>query len=73
MTACTPAPADVTRIESHVRARLGGRLRDFRVLPREDGVVLQGNAPTYYAKQLAQHAVMEVTPFRILANEIVVW
>jgi hypothetical protein len=73
MTACTPAQVDVTGIEAHVRVRLGGRLRDFRVLPRENGVVLQGNAPTYYAKQLAQHAVMEVTPLRILANEIAVW
>jgi len=73
MTACTPAPADVAQIETHVRARLGGRLRDFRFLPHENGVVLQGNAPTYYAKQLAQHAVMEVSPHRILANEIVVW
>jgi hypothetical protein len=39
-------------------------------LLREDGFVLQGRAPTYYAKQLAQHAVMEASDVPIKANEI---
>jgi hypothetical protein len=34
------------------------------------GLVLTGQASTYYAKQLAQHAVMEATALPILANEI---
>jgi len=32
--------------------------------------VLQGRTRTYHAKQLAQHAVMEITELPILANEI---
>ncbi len=51
-------------------ARLGRRVGDFRVLAQDGGLVLQGRARTYYAKQLAQHAVMDVTAARILANEI---
>lgn len=34
------------------------------------GLVLRGRTCTYYAKQLTQHAVMELTEFPILANEI---
>jgi hypothetical protein len=37
---------------------------------RSNGVILQGNTGTYYAKQLAQHTIMEVTSLPILANEI---
>jgi osmotically-inducible protein OsmY len=48
------------------------RLRNFEVEMLEGGVVLHGQAPSYYAKQLAQHAVMRATDVRILANEIVV-
>jgi hypothetical protein len=32
--------------------------------------VLRGRARTYYAKQLAQHAVMQATALPILRNEI---
>ncbi len=37
-----------------------------------DGLVLEGHTHTYYAKQLAQHAVMEAVDLPIHANEIVV-
>jgi hypothetical protein len=37
---------------------------------RDGGLVLRGRAHTYYAKQLAQHAVMDNHPLPILANEI---
>ena len=59
-----------TRIESHLRSRLGSRVRHLRVVCRTTGVVLQGSARTYYAKQLAQHLVMELANLPILANEI---
>jgi osmotically-inducible protein OsmY len=61
---------DIARLEAVVSARLGRRVGDFRVLAQDGGLVLQGRARTYYAKQLAQHAVMDVTAARILANEI---
>ncbi len=59
-----------TRLETHLQSRLGSRVRQLRVVCRDDGVVLYGNARTYHAKQLAQHLVMEITDLPILANEI---
>lgn len=59
------------QIGQRVQCRLSGLLSDFQVLRREDGLVLRGHARTYYAKQLAQHAVMEVVgSVPIVANEI---
>ena len=57
-------------LEWLVQRRLAGRVRDLRILVRADGVVLKGSAPTYHAKQLAQHAVMELGGGPILANDI---
>ena len=58
------------RVEAHVRRSLNGRVRDFRLSIVCGGLVLEGFAQTYYAKQLAQHAVMEATELPIHANEI---
>lgn len=58
------------KLETQVMSRLGGRVRDLRVLVRNNGLILQGRAPTYHAKQLAQHAAMEVGHLPILANDI---
>jgi osmotically-inducible protein OsmY len=60
----------VAELEVHVQCRLGGQLRDFRVMVTDRGVILRGQAHTYYTKQLAQHAVMEVSRLPIVANEI---
>jgi hypothetical protein len=71
-----PAPTDIatpealTRIEEHVRDRLTGRVSDFQLVLRDGGFVLRGRVHTYYAKQLAQHAVMEASSIPIRANEI---
>jgi hypothetical protein len=59
-----------TELEAHVQCRLGGQVRDFRLVVAEKGLILRGHARTYYAKQLVQHAVMEATKLPILANEI---
>jgi hypothetical protein len=77
-TPLTPAAQGVTGVSGpHVdqlavpiQCQLGGRVRDFRLLLRDNGLVLQGRAPTYYAKQLAQEMVMKVTELLVLANEI---
>ena len=61
---------ELMRAEEHIQCRLSGRVRDFRLLVRDQGLVLQGHAHTYYAKQLAQHAVMETLRLVIQANEI---
>ena len=57
-------------VEAHVQSQLSGRVRDFRLSLRDNGLVLQGHAHSYYAKQLAQHIVMEALDAPILANEI---
>jgi hypothetical protein len=61
---------ELTRAEEHIQSRMSGRVRDFRLLVRDQGLVLQGQAHTYYAKQLAQHAVMETLRLAIRSNEI---
>ena len=63
-------PAEIARLEALVRNRLASRLRSFRVRMQSSGLVLQGRAPSYYTKQLAQHAIMEATCFPIVANDI---
>jgi hypothetical protein len=68
-TASTPLP-ELERLEAHLQGQLGGRVYNLRLQLRDNGLVLQGRARTYYAKQLAQHAVMGVTEYLIEANEI---
>jgi hypothetical protein len=57
-------------LESLLQRRLGNRVRDLCVSVRPEGVILRGRAATYHAKQLAQHAAMELTELPILANDI---
>jgi len=67
---CYSHAPEILRLEARVQCRLSGRVRDLQVLGRDNGLVLKGHSRTYYAKQLAQHAVMEATELPILANEI---
>jgi hypothetical protein len=60
----------VTELEAQVQCRLSGQIHGFRLVVAGQGLVLRGHARTYYAKQLAQHAVMEATDISIQANEI---
>ena len=57
-------------LRARIRDRLGGRVHGLQVLIHEAGVELRGRAATYYAKQLAQHAVMEASSLPIRANEM---
>jgi hypothetical protein len=61
---------EVDRLGARVQHQLLGRLRDFRLQLWDRGLVLRGRARCYYAKQLAQHAVMRATDLPILRNEI---
>jgi hypothetical protein len=58
------------RIVQQVQHQLSGRLRDLRLKWGSDGLVLRGRVHTYYAKQLAQHAVMAATDLPIMRNDI---
>lgn len=61
---------EIVRLERLVSRLLSGRLLRFRIDFQETGLILQGSAATYHAKQLAQHAAMEATALPILANDI---
>lgn len=58
------------RLESLMHRRLGNRIRGLRIYVQPAGVILQGRTATYHAKQLAQHAAMELASLPILANDI---
>jgi hypothetical protein len=66
----TQVLSEEERMESMLLRRLGNRIRDLRVIRLPDGLILQGRTGTYHAKQIAQHAAMELGDIPILANEI---
>lgn len=64
------AGEDLLAFEAQLRAQLAGRVVGLRLVIQDSGVVLHGIARTYYAKQLAQHAVMQAVGLPIRANKI---
>ena len=65
-----PTVSDPDFLELQLQRRVGGRVRNLRIVFRSGGIILQGRATTYHAKQLAQHAAMELAELPILANDI---
>jgi osmotically-inducible protein OsmY len=61
---------EVEQIEARLRSCLGNRVRHFRLVLQNGGLVLQGCACSYYVKQLAQHTVATMTGLPVLGNEI---
>ncbi len=57
-------------IERAVQEETGRSVLDLSVEVGEDGVLLKGHCATYYCKQLAQHAAMEMTGVNRLTNSI---
>jgi hypothetical protein len=49
-------------VERQIHHRTWGQIHHLRVAVQADCVVVQGSAPTYYAKQLVLSAVREVVP-----------
>jgi hypothetical protein len=62
----------IAELENYVDCQLSGRVHEFHLRLGGDGLVLSGRAATYYAKQLAQHLVMQASDLPIRANDIVV-
>ncbi len=60
----------LNRIEEQIRRQLTGRVRDLRIVLHRRKLILRGRSHTYYAKQLAQQAVMEAFTLPLEANEI---
>jgi hypothetical protein len=65
-----PNREDLEQLVVEIQKELRGRLQAFDVKRQDNGIVLLGRVGTYYAKQLAQHAVMRATVLPIVANEI---
>ncbi len=61
-----------TLISRLIARRTDGKIQDLRVLVRGDEIWLCGRCTSFYGKQLAQHAAMEVAMGATLHNEIVV-
>jgi hypothetical protein len=59
-------------LEDRILARTSRRVRNLAVELRPEGVVLRGDAASYYIKQLAQHGVRDVLPHVSLQNAITV-
>ena len=65
------APAVSTeQVEALLIQKLRGRVWNIRLHVEDGCVILLGQARTYYAKQLAQHLVMEIVQLPIRANHI---
>jgi len=63
-------PDCLENLQGLVQRQLQGRLRHLALERHGDGLVLRGQAATYYVKQMAQHIVMKASAEPILANEI---
>jgi len=61
---------ELDRLESHLQNQCSGRVRNLRLRHSGAGIVLDGTAHSYYAKQLAQQALMQATELAIAANQI---
>lgn len=57
-------------IERAVQRETRGGVRNLRVEVNRNGVFLRGRCPTYYLKQLAQHAAMALPSEMRLTNQI---
>ena len=62
--------AEIDRLAADTAEKLRGRLAGLRLELHGGGVILRGTAQSFYAKQLAQHAVMSGTDLPIVRNEI---
>lgn len=66
----TAEAKEIRQLEVEIRKELRGRLAALSIEVRDGGLILRGSSRTFYAKQLAQHAVMKGTRLPILRNAI---
>jgi hypothetical protein len=66
-----PIPLEARDLEHSVIKRVGSAIRDLECNLIEDrGLILRGQATSYFAKQTAQEVVMEMTTIPIISNDI---
>lgn len=63
---------DVSELTLNIDSRTFRQVRDLQVLQDSNRVILRGRSGSYYVKQLATHAVMELLPGARVENCIAV-
>jgi osmotically-inducible protein OsmY len=67
------AEAETTlEIEHRILERIGGRIRNLRVIRSDGRMILEGSSGSFHAKQLATHAALEMAPEDEWINAITV-
>ncbi|HUG89547.1 MAG TPA: BON domain-containing protein [Planctomycetaceae bacterium] len=69
-TLAEPSPDTLDAIARAIRLRTSGQIRDLHVDVLDGEVVLSGRTSTYYTKQLATHAVLDLVDDLALSNDI---
>lgn len=67
-----PCSEALEQIQQEIHRNLSLHVHNFRIRAVDEGLILEGRTKTYYGKQLVQHAIMDVTDFPIVSNNIVV-
>lgn len=73
VVAAPPVNDREEQIRQVVDSRTSGRIRGLQVAVVEDSkVVISGRAATYYSKQLATHAALDVADAMVIQNDVIV-
>jgi hypothetical protein len=69
-TLAEPTQNTLEAIERAIRLRTSGQIRDLHVDVLDGELILTGRTTTYYTKQLATHAVLDLVDDLDLSNDI---
>jgi hypothetical protein len=73
-TSSNLCPASIERAAHNRLAKTGYRpLKEITCNFRDGTLILQGEVPSYYHKQVAQEAMRKVHSVQIIVNQIEVW
>lgn len=61
---------ELKQVEASLQSLLRGRVRELRLLSSPQGIVLRGEATTFYGKQLAQNEILKMGRGVLITNEI---
>lgn len=67
-----PARGQDLELTHRIDAKTFRQVRDLHVVRNEDRIVLRGHSQSYYVKQLATHAVLNMFPGVVIENAIAV-
>lgn len=65
-----PAPLSDAELAGRIHAKTFHQVRDLNIVREAGLVVVVGRTPSYYIKQLATHAALELFPGQEIANSI---